>query len=101
MISVPKQFTIRKVPFLAGLLAIVLALCLNSSRVVTAQRSNGPAPSTDGAVTIDDQFAAIARAVPSFGGLFIRDERLNVYLTNPADLQAALYAITAVFGRTR
>jgi hypothetical protein len=103
MIYIPKASTIGKVPFLVVLVAYAIFLCLNSNHVVTAQRSDGPPSSTEpqAAISLDDQFAAIARAVPSFGALFIRDGQLNVYLTNPADLQPAMLAIAGVFGRTR
>ncbi len=103
MIYVPKTSTIRKVPFLVLLVTFAIFLGLNSNHLVTAQRSDGPTSSTEPqpGITLDDQFAAIARAVPSFGGLFIRDGQLNVYLTNPADLQPAVLAIAGVFGRTR
>jgi hypothetical protein len=101
MIYVPQASTIRKVPFLVVLVAFADFLGLNLNHKVTAQRSDS-SRSTEAqpGITLDDQFAAIARVVHSFGGLFIRDGQLNVYLTNPADLQAAMLAIQSVFGRT-
>lgn len=52
--------------------------------------------------TLDDQFAAIARRVPEFGGMFFgRDEQtLQIYLTDtsPNKVAAVRRAIIAVFG---
>ena len=54
-------------------------------------------------VTIDDQFARVARSAPGFGGLYIEDERLKVVLTDPGNeaLEGALQAIGRVFGEDR
>jgi hypothetical protein len=51
--------------------------------------------------TIDDSFAEVARLVPAFGGMFIQNQTLQVYLLDPAQREAAEAAIVAVFGRER
>jgi hypothetical protein len=51
--------------------------------------------------TLDDLFAEVARQVPEFGGMFIRNQTLQVYLLDPARSAAAEEAIVAVFGRKR
>ncbi len=51
--------------------------------------------------TIDDKFAEVARLAPAFGGMFIQDKTLQVYLLDPAQRAAAEAAIVAVFGRER
>ena len=52
--------------------------------------------------TLDDQFAAIARRVPEFGGMFLsgNEQTLSVYLTDtsPRKIAAVRRAIVAVFG---
>lgn len=51
--------------------------------------------------TIDDLFAEVARLAPGFGGMFIKNQTLQVYLLDPAQGAAAEAAIVAVFGRER
>lgn len=51
--------------------------------------------------TIDDLFAEVARRAPAFGGMFIRNQTLQVYLLDPAQSAAAEEAIVAVFGQKR
>jgi len=52
--------------------------------------------------TLDDQFAAVARRVPEFGGMFLgsNEQILQVYLTDtsPNRVAAVRQAIVAVFG---
>lgn len=51
--------------------------------------------------TIDDMFAEVARLAPGFGGMFIQNQTLQVYLLDLAQGAAAEKAIVAVFGRER
>lgn len=51
--------------------------------------------------TLDDLFAEVARQVPEFGGMFIQNQTLQVYLLDPTRSAAAEEAIVAVFGRKR
>jgi hypothetical protein len=54
------------------------------------------------ATTLDDQFAAVARAVPAFGGMFVAEDEDAVYLyltdTSPAVVAAARAELEAQFG---
>ena len=54
-------------------------------------------------VTLDDQFAHIARRVPEFGGLFVHDGAVQVVLTQLDDnvLHRARLAIAKEFGKHR
>jgi hypothetical protein len=97
----------------AGVIAITALLMLATSTnyfipLASGQRGSdiqppaaSPGEPRQTGPTLDDRFAAIARVVPSFGGFFIRDRQLHVYLTNTSDLPAAMQAIVAVFGRER
>ena len=97
----------------AGVIAITALLMLATSTNYFIPHAAGqrgsdtqPADTSPGeprqtGPTLDDRFAAIARLVPSFGGFFIRNGQLHVYLTNTSDLPAAMQAIIAAFGRDR
>lgn len=91
----------------AYLFALTLSLCvallavkgdLNQSVSATSLQTREP----DGRPqTIDDKFAEVARLAPAFGGMFIQDKTLQVYLLDPAQRAAAEVAIVSVFGRER
>src|SRR6185436_8465538 len=97
----------------AGVIAITALLMLATSTnyfipLASGQRESdiqppaaSPSEPRQTGPTLDDRFAAIARLVPSFGGFFIRNGQLHVYLTNTSDLPAAMQAIVAAFGRER
>jgi hypothetical protein len=61
-----------------------------------------PGPTLEGQpVLIDDVFVGIARQVPGFGGMFIKDNILHIYLTDPSQRAAAEAVIASFFGRER
>lgn len=99
---------IRLVLFLAALATLMLSLPYTFNRGASAQQSQdlqpkdaSPTETPQPSPTLDDRFAQIARLVPSFGGFFIQDERLNVYLTDTTQLPSAMQAIVSIFGRDR
>jgi hypothetical protein len=63
-----------------------------------------PAFQTKSPQSIEDAFAAIAKQVPAFGGMYVSpDKTLQIYLldTSPPVITAAKAAITEVLGRGR
>jgi hypothetical protein len=61
-----------------GCLCVVLGFQVGSAPI-GAQPLPRAAPQT-----IDDLFAEVAKRVPGFGGMFIRDEAVQVYLLDTA-----------------
>jgi hypothetical protein len=54
-------------------------------------------PPVTGTLTIDDQWAAIARQVPGgWGGIFLINGRGTMYLVHPEQLKDAIAALTAL-----
>ncbi len=51
--------------------------------------------------TLDDMFTEVARLAPGFGGMFIQNQTLQIYLLDLAQGEAAVKAIVTVFGRDR
>src|SRR5437879_2966491 len=49
-------------------------------------------------VTLDEAFGQVAMRVPAFGGMYVKDSTLRVYLTDPSEEVAAVQAIQATFG---
>jgi hypothetical protein len=81
----------------------VVALLVASALVAAAMpavqsRSVGvmPIPSQRG--TLDERFNQVAVRAPGFGGMYLQDGILMVYVTNPSQQAAVLGAIGAVFG---
>ena len=86
--------------------ALVLAVIAGAAglavRGTPVRAATHAAEAPDGAPrTLDDVFAEIADRVPGFGGLFIRDGALHVYLLDRGQSAAAEEAIVAAFGRER
>src|SRR5688500_10211747 len=78
-------------------LGIVVALSVLAA-VVGGAAQAGPPPGAAPAKSIDDRFTAIGKAAPGFGGMFLRNGTLNVYLVDRAQRTAARQAIEAAFG---
>jgi hypothetical protein len=78
-------------------LGIVVGLSLLASTVGGAAQA-GPPSGAAPSKSIDDRFGDVGRAAPGFGGMFLRDDALNVYLVDQAQRAAARRAIEVVFG---
>lgn len=80
-----------------ALMTLIGGAAMNSGELAFAQTS-----SPQSVQTLDDQFSAVAKQVPEFGGMFLSDDQatLYVYLTNPArdKIAAVRAAIVNVFG---
>lgn len=63
-----------------------------------AMASAQSAPPARGRRPGDDELLEVGRRVPGFGGVFVRDGRLHLFLRNAADHPRALQALAAVFG---
>lgn len=71
---------------IVGMLALLLA-------------SGWSAASAAGPDTVDDLYLAVERQAPGFGGAFVEDDTLTVYLTNPQDRPMAERALVALLGQ--
>src|SRR5262245_25326589 len=86
----------------ALVLAAVAAVAGLSGAGTPVRAASPPTSAPEGRpATIDDLFAEVARRVPAFGGMFLREGTLQVYLLDAAQATAAEEAIVAVFGRER
>jgi hypothetical protein len=81
-----------------GCLGVALGFHIGSTPI-GAQVS--PVPEPPALLTIDDLFADVAKRAPAFGGMFVQDGTLQVYLLDTTQRTAAEAAIVAVFGRDR
>jgi hypothetical protein len=80
----------------------VLVLLINIGFSVAAATPNAAKDlSAKAPRTMDDQFHEVAEKAPEFGGMFLEDDVLKVYLVNPEKKSAAEAAIASVFGRER
>jgi hypothetical protein len=90
--------TMRSFRMLFVPLGIVVVLTLLLASTVGGAAQAGPPSGAAPGKSIDDRFADVGRAAPGFGGMFVRDGALNVYLVDHAQRAAAQRAIEAVFG---
>lgn len=79
----------------------VLVLLTNLSFPVAATPDVAEDLSAKAPRTMDDQLHEVAEKVPGFGGMFLEEDILKVYLVNPEKKSAAEEAIASVFGRER
>lgn len=77
------------------LLLVLLTGCGGAKAPAPAAAPSDPAP-----VTMDDHLAQVGRKVPGFGGFYLEEhsQSLVIYLTDPAAKEAAIKALTEVFG---
>src|SRR5258706_4541299 len=74
---------------------MVLASLLAPGLPAGAQAPNQPVSTSKVSVmTIDDQFAEVGRRVPAFGGVFVDDDTLYVYLTDASPSASPVIAAT-------
>ena len=87
----------------ARVLLAIGAVVLLVAGVMPAAQSRSPGMPVVSAqkVTLDEAFGQVAMRVPAFGGMYVQDDTLRVYLTDPSDKAAAVQAIQATFGAGR
>jgi hypothetical protein len=79
-------------------LGIIVALSLLLASTVGGAAQAGPPSGAAPGKSIDARFAAVGKAAPGFGGMFVRAGVLNVYLADHTHRAAASRAIEAAFG---
>jgi hypothetical protein len=82
-------------------LVLALALLIVGPSMTNVEPAFAQTPQPQSPQTLDDQFSAVARQVPEFGGMFLSDNGpLQVYLThvNWERIEAVQEAIVDVFG---
>lgn len=84
---------------LARVLVTVTAMALLAAGAMPAVQSSPDVPAVPAErATLDGMFGQVAVQVPAFGGMFVRDGVLNVYLSDPAQATVTVQAIEAIFG---
>jgi hypothetical protein len=99
----------RLLTLLVTMVLLEGSLVVGGGVTATSAQAPGPVPAgpqaqSEGrsrAATLDERFAEVAQRAPGFGGVFLDEDVLKVYLVDPGQRAAAERAIAEVFGPGR
>ena len=83
-----------------SLILALLVITITSTSILPSYATNSISQAKS-SKQLDDYFTYVTALSPSFGGMFLANGALNIYLKNPSEKAKAVDAITAVFGRER
>ncbi len=82
------------------LILALLIITVTSTSILPSYATNATSQAKS-SKQLDDYFADVAALSPGFGGMFLANGILNIYLKNPSERASAVAAITAFFGKER